>query len=270
MLVMFVSVYSFGIHIKGDVLLNVEEVEEWESYVLRAIFLLVISTHTPFIFFVGKESVLTVFELLYRRHIKNNRKKRKEERRRKRKARRAAKEKAIREGNMGYHTSLNTNLISRSDSDFKIIKSNGLNNSFDSRSSDSSDSEDSDVGSEFSYQSETEIGIMDSLENKFEKAIAPSSQPENNDDLDHESDEDRRKALKAQRLGNKGYLSITLALYALVIFMSCVIDDVEIVIKFIGSMANSILNFVLPGIYYYIIMGRENKKLVDQGYSPQT
>lgn len=60
---MFVSLYSFGIHIQGDVLLNVEEVTAWESYVLRGIFLLVISTHTPFIIFIGKESLLALVAL---------------------------------------------------------------------------------------------------------------------------------------------------------------------------------------------------------------
>lgn len=65
MAVAFISLYSFGTSIKGDVLHNVEEVKEWESYVLRAIFLIVISTHTPFIFFIGKESVLSFFALIY-------------------------------------------------------------------------------------------------------------------------------------------------------------------------------------------------------------
>jgi hypothetical protein len=32
---MFVSLYSFGIDISGDVLENVEEVKAWESYILR-------------------------------------------------------------------------------------------------------------------------------------------------------------------------------------------------------------------------------------------
>jgi len=60
---MFISLYSFGIHIHGDVLENVELVKAWESYVLRSIFLLVMATHTPFIFFIGKESILAMFAL---------------------------------------------------------------------------------------------------------------------------------------------------------------------------------------------------------------
>lgn len=65
MCIMFVSLYTFGIHIKGDVLQNVEEVTAWESYILRAIFLLVMSTHTPFIFFIGKESLLALIALCW-------------------------------------------------------------------------------------------------------------------------------------------------------------------------------------------------------------
>ena len=64
---MFVSLYSFGNEVEGDVLENVSELTKWESYVLRIIFLLVISTHTPFIFFIGKESVLALFALLFLR-----------------------------------------------------------------------------------------------------------------------------------------------------------------------------------------------------------
>ena len=32
------------------------------------------------------------------------------------------------------------------------------------------------------------------------------------------------------------------------------IEDVEIVIKFIGSLANATLNFTFPGLFYLIIM----------------
>ena len=62
--IMFVTLYSFGSDINGDVLNNLHDVSHWESYVLRAIFLLVISTHTPFIFFIGKESVLAIVALI--------------------------------------------------------------------------------------------------------------------------------------------------------------------------------------------------------------
>lgn len=59
------SLYSFGDQIQGDVLGNVEDVRTWESYTLRAIFLVVMATHTPFVLFIGKESVLAIVALLY-------------------------------------------------------------------------------------------------------------------------------------------------------------------------------------------------------------
>lgn len=52
------------------------------------------------------------------------------------------------------------------------------------------------------------------------------------------------------------YYPVTLGLFALVVGSACVIKDVESVIKYIGSLGNSILNFLIPGITYYIIMGR--------------
>lgn len=67
---MFISLYSFGIHIQGDVLENVEHVRAWESYVLRSIFLLIMATHTPFIFFIGKESILDILRLIYKGRTK--------------------------------------------------------------------------------------------------------------------------------------------------------------------------------------------------------
>ena len=50
-------------------------------------------------------------------------------------------------------------------------------------------------------------------------------------------------------------------MYAVVVSTACFVEDVEIVIKFVGSMANSTLNFTLPGLYYFIIM-RKSKASV--------
>lgn len=69
---MFVTLYSFGSDIDGDALNNLQDVSHWESYVLRGIFLLVISTHTPFIFFIGKESVLAIVALIVLPNKKDN------------------------------------------------------------------------------------------------------------------------------------------------------------------------------------------------------
>lgn len=65
MMIMFISLYTFGINVHGDVLENVEHVTVWESYVLRAVFLFLMATHLPFIFFVGKDSLLSIIALMY-------------------------------------------------------------------------------------------------------------------------------------------------------------------------------------------------------------
>ena len=183
---MFVSMYSFGIQVKGDVLLNVEEVDEWESYLLRAIFLLVMATHTPFIYFIGKESLLAICGLFYRRYYKWRRKKRKENRRKKRiQRRKQRKETMERNGKASANNgnTLNQNLVADSYNDYEIIKS-GLQNS------DSSDSEDSDTESVNSYQSETEIDIITSVDTTIARAVLPITVIEEDVDSDNESDDD--------------------------------------------------------------------------------
>ena len=57
-------------------------------------------------------------------------------------------------------------------------------------------------------------------------------------------------------LPNWIYYSVTLGLYGAIITASCLIKEVEIVIKFIGSLANSTLNFTFPGIFFFVIMTR--------------
>lgn len=58
MCIMFSGLFTFGLQTEGDVLKNISAIKAWESYVLRIIFLLILITHTPFTFFIGKESVL--------------------------------------------------------------------------------------------------------------------------------------------------------------------------------------------------------------------
>jgi amino acid permease len=251
MMVMFVSVYSFGIHIKGDVLNNVEEVEEWESYVLRGIFLLVMSTHTPFIFFIGKESLLALFGLVYRRCKKYMKKKRRAKRRAKREARKAAKLNGLKtEEVKGPNKSV-----------IRPMQINSFERTF-SVSSDGSDTESSDSESDYGEQSDTEIVIMNSVDKNMSSAIGYSTQVVEDDKEEGEFDSDEDDANKPigaeDILPGWMYYSVTLSLYAFVVFSSWIIEDVEFVIKFIGSMANATLNITLPGIFYFIIM-RRNK-----------
>ena len=272
MLIMFISIYSFGIHIRGDVLQNVEEVEEWESFVLRAIFLLVMSTHTPFIFFIGKESLLAIFGLLYRRHQKRQRRRRRAKRKARRKARQEAKSRALNDNHGLISSGLNDSLVDPRNNNYKIVSAPHLAQSFEStvsmNSGSSSDSEESDSEAENSYQSDTEIVIMNTVDANMVKAIGFSTKVIEVDKDEGESDSDENMDKKDTRKGAEDilpswmYYSVTLGLYALVVAASCFIREVEPVIKFVGSIANSTLNFTLPGIFYFLIMKRSKAVIV--------
>uniref|UniRef100_A0A7S3J0W6 Amino acid transporter transmembrane domain-containing protein n=1 Tax=Euplotes harpa TaxID=151035 RepID=A0A7S3J0W6_9SPIT len=192
---MFLSLYSFGSEIEGDVLINVEEVRHWESYVLRGIFMLVISTHTPFIFFIGKESLLALIALCM---VKT-----------------PTKEESL-------HTYEEIDETNRSHHKHKtrVVDLTNISMGVDKQLS---------LAIPFYHKLIKTIEI----EGEF-----GAEQPQTAHDI----------------IPSLWYYIITIGLYTSVVLAACFIEEVEIVIKFIGSLANSLLNFTFPGVFYYVIM----------------
>lgn len=218
-IVMFVSLYSFGVDIQGDVLVNVESVTVWESYVLRAIFLLVMATHTPFIFFIGKESVLAIVALLYIR------------------------------GDMKQE-------IDQSELKFQAEDDQGQN---------ISDERQGLLRENVSQEFTNQPSIRKSMRNLSLSDKMISEGVDRNVSMALPFSKKVKKSLvisgsalkstnSADLLPNWIYYTVTLIAYGLVIVAACVITDVEIVIKFIGSAANATLNVTFPGLFYFIIM----------------
>lgn len=61
LLVGVLAMLMYGSSIQSNMLDNIDDTDNWESYMLRGAFLIVVSCHIPFIFFAGKESFLNMY-----------------------------------------------------------------------------------------------------------------------------------------------------------------------------------------------------------------
>ena len=227
---MFTGLYNFGAKIEGNLLDSVSKLDYWESYVMRIIFLFIMITHTPFTFFLGKESALLLAVLVYTAL------KKKEEN---------GQYDQIQDENSQDSDSY-TDKSGLVDINEGHTKLNIRNSSIRNRSK--------------SYG----VFVVDELvqrcsESQMSLAIPFSKRSmrftevdENTPNLDFEN------AAAHELLPDSIYYTVTIILFSAVVATACMINDVEIVIKFVGSLGNATLNFFIPGITYFLIL-RKNK-----------
>lgn len=69
LVVSVLALYSFGSTISSNMLDNIDSQDNWESYVLRVVFLIVVAFHIPFLFHPTKDSFLQMYFELKTRAI---------------------------------------------------------------------------------------------------------------------------------------------------------------------------------------------------------
>lgn len=112
-----------------------------------------------------------------------------------------------------------------------------------------------------SHKNAAEDASMRSAEMSIAKAI-PFNQSFNKS-LEVKSDKvglDEENAPAHQLLPDSIYYPTTIILFALVVTTACIVNDVESVIKYVGSLGNAVLNFLIPGITYFIIMRKYERQ----------
>jgi len=224
-LIMFTGLYNFGVKIQGDILANVSMLRSWESYVIRVIFLLIMVTHTPFTFFLGKESVLCLAVLVYTAFKKE-------------------------EKDDDKYTRMVDETEEADSTQEKCLKE-------DINKSRSDMNEEVRSRSRSKADNELDEKLLQGMNEDAKRSLAMSCARKSHGDLPRNGNEnelDFENAAAHELLPDSIYYPTTLILFAIVVGSACIIKDVEIVIKFVGSLGNAILNFLIPGITYFLIM----------------
>lgn len=74
-----ICLFMFGDGIESSVLLNIGDARYasdpnksfWEAYICQISFMIVLMCHVPFVFFAGKEAMLTVIDEIQRKSVSN-------------------------------------------------------------------------------------------------------------------------------------------------------------------------------------------------------
>jgi F0F1-type ATP synthase membrane subunit a len=68
-LVTFAIIYLFGSKVQTSFFKNLASNPNWENYMTRICFIIIIFCHVPYTFFAGKESFLVIVDEAHRRSI---------------------------------------------------------------------------------------------------------------------------------------------------------------------------------------------------------
>ncbi|CAI2365066.1 unnamed protein product [Moneuplotes crassus] len=234
-LMIFVSLYSFGNQIQGNVLVNIGNVKSWEPYVIRILFLFVVINHLPFVFMIGKESLLAIIALFSIRG----------------ETQKEINSSVIIDENQGE---INVqNRTSDRQALFFSFDDEGESNTFSNATT-----------------CQRKMGAFDQLiSNGVDKSVSmalPFSKKEREEVTitGPLADQEINFETGSDFLRNLVYYSVTIFFYACLVFAAYIIKDVEVVLSFVGSISFSFLNFTIPGLFYFIIMRKHqvnNSKL---------
>eukprot|EP00344_Euplotes_crassus_P003828 CAMPEP_0197010966 /NCGR_PEP_ID=MMETSP1380-20130617/56568_1 /TAXON_ID=5936 /ORGANISM="Euplotes crassus, Strain CT5" /LENGTH=213 /DNA_ID=CAMNT_0042433281 /DNA_START=924 /DNA_END=1565 /DNA_ORIENTATION=- len=182
-------------------------------------------THTPFTFFLGKESVLCLAVLVYTAFKKE-------------------------EKDDDKYTRMVDETEEADSTQEKCLKE-------DINKSRSDMNEEVRSRSRSKADNELDEKLLQGMNEDAKRSLAMSFARKSHGDLPRNGNEnelDFENAAAHELLPDSIYYPTTLILFAIVVGSACIIKDVEIVIKFVGSLGNAILNFLIPGITYFLIM----------------
>ncbi|CAI2365580.1 unnamed protein product [Moneuplotes crassus] len=226
--VSFAALYIFKDSIHPNIIENFESKENgesWEGYTLTALYMIFVCFHFPSIFMIGKDSLLTIVALVCLRGETQQR----------------IEQSLSFDESKDLHK-INTREVGEEKIGLLVEDQWNENESYINKSS-------------FKTQIYNEQSLIDQCKNqhretksfKKERSFSTSL----HDPLDIckaniETSSDRRRKMI--------YYSVTIFLFLLTVGLSLLIRDSEIVVQYLGIVGCSLLNYIFPGLFYFVIM----------------